>query len=191
MSDSAHQLPEAQSPLGDQLDTELLTVSSVQVKRQRVQNCGAGEGATDIQEGGSGAMAIDAYALAIRKTLSRSALQTFVNAVTFNVTAQDLSSLEFDVGPYTKAILYVDAVITNSPTALNVRFEYADVFSSPAATDWHIDLANSVRITDFTEQRRALIMPVPGRLARTRLDAEGTDGSNTILVTLTAEFYNE
>lgn len=188
MSDSAHQLPEAQSPLGDQLDTELLTVSTVQVKRQRIQLCGSGEGATDIVEGGSGAIAIDAYALAIRKALSRSALQTFVSAVTFNVTTQNLSALEFDTGPYTKAILYLDAAISaGSPTALNIAFEHSD----DGGTDWFIDLENRVRITDFTEGQRSLIMPAPGLLTRTRLDSEGTDGSNTYLVTLTAEFYNE
>jgi len=190
MSDKALQLPAAQTPLGDQLDGELLTVG-VPVVRQRVQNCGAGEGATDIQEGGSGAIAIDAYGLGVRPIRARSTLQTFETAVVLNVTTQRLSTLEFDCGPYDEAILYLDAVIAASPTALNVAFEFADLFVSPTSTDWHIDLANRVRITDFTEQRRALILPAAGRIVRTRLDGEGTDGSNTITVTLTAEFYTK
>ncbi len=184
MSDKALQLPLAQTPLGDQLDGELLTVG-VPVFRQRFQACGAGEGATDIQDGGDAELPVDAYGLGVRLVRGRSALQTFETAVVLNATTQRLSSLEFDCGPYKKAIIYLDAVIAASPTALNVAFEYSD----DAGANWFIDLANRVRITDFTEQRRALIMPVPGALVRTRLDGEGTSGSNTITVTLTVEFY--
>jgi hypothetical protein len=118
-------------------------------------------------------------------------LQTFVSAVIFNVTTENLSSLEFDIGPYDKAILYLDAVAAGSPTALNVGFQFADVFTSPLAADWHTDLANRLRITDFTEQRRAILFPAAGRIARTKLNSEGTDGTNTITVTLTVEFYTE
>jgi len=191
MSDKALQLPLAQTPLGDQLDGELLTVG-VPVFRQRVQLCGSGEGATDISSGGIGAVAINAYGVAIRSLRSRSALQTFALAVVLDDSPiQDLSSLEFDCGPYDMAIMYLDAAIAGSPVALNVAFEFADVFVTPAAADWHIDLANRVRIPDFSDPRRSLIVPAAGRICRTRLDAEGTTATDTITITLTAEFYTK
>lgn len=191
MSNKALQLPEAQTPLGDQLDTELLTVSATQVLRQRVQLTGSGEGATDIAAGGAGGLAIDSYGIGMRRLANRSALQTFVSAVVFNNTiVQDLSSTEFACGPYQRAILYVDAVIAGSPVALNVGLDFADVFSSPTSSDWHLYLAERKRITDFSIQRFALELSSPGQMVRTRLDAEGTTATDTITVTITAEFFS-
>jgi hypothetical protein len=191
MSDKAHQLPEAQAPLGDKLDTELLTVSSVQVLRQRIQLCGAGDVETAIAAGGTGGLAINSYGVGFRRLANRSALQTFVSAVVFNNTnTQDLSSTEFVCGPYQKAILYVDAAIAGNPTAINIGLDFADVFSSPTSTDWHLHLAERVRITDFTIQRIALELSSPGQMVRTRLDSEGTTATDTITVTLTAEFFS-
>jgi len=189
MSDKALQLPEAQTPLGDKLDTELVTVSSAQVQRQRIQIAGLDPLARAVVD--DGAIAIDAYGLAVRQLANRSALQTFVSAVTFNLAnVQDLSATEFACGPYTKGILYLDAVIAGNPTALNVGLEFADVFTSPVTADWHLHLAERVRITDFTIQRIALELSSPGQIVRTRLDAEGTTATDTILVTLTAEFFS-
>lgn len=189
MSDQPLQLPQAQSPLGDQLDTELVTVSTVNVLRQRIQIAGLDPLARAVVE--NGGIAIDAYGLGVRLISNRSALQTFVSAEVFNNTkSQDLSSVEFACGPYKRAILYCDVAITNNPTALNIGFEFADVFSSPTANDWHLHLAERVRVTDFSIQRFALELSSPGRLARTRLDAEGVDATNTITATITAEFYS-
>ncbi|MCP4878333.1 MAG: hypothetical protein GY896_23005 [Gammaproteobacteria bacterium] len=189
MSDQAHQLPEAQAPLGDKLDTELVSVSSVNVLRQRIQLAGANE--LERASVSNAALAIDAYGLAVRALANRSSLQTFVSAVTFNnVTTQDLSSTEFACGPYKKAILYVDATIVGNPTALNIGFEFADVFTSPVSADWHLHLAERVRVTDFSIQRFALDVDSPGQLARTRLDSEGTTAIDTITATITVEFFS-
>jgi hypothetical protein len=190
MSDSPLQLPEAQAPLGDKLDTELVTVSSVQVKRQRVMIAGASE--SERAAVSNAGLAIDSYGLAVRRLANRSSLQSFVSSVTFNnTTTQDLSSTEFACGPYQRAILYCDITITGSPTALNIGFEFADEFTSPVAADWHLHIAERVRLVDFSVQRFALEMSSPGQLARTRLDAEGTTTTDTIVVNnLNVEFFS-
>ena len=190
MSDQPLQLPEAQTPLGDLLDTELVNVSSVNVLRQRIMVTGASE--LERARVSNGGLAIDVYGLAVRQLANRSALQTYVSAVTFNnVTLQDLSSTEFACGPYKKAILYCDITITGNPTALNIGFEFADVFTTPVTADWHLHIAERVRVTDFSIQRFAIEMSSPGQLARTRLDAEGTTATDTIVVNnLNVEFFS-
>lgn len=193
MSDKAHQLPAAQAPLGDFLDTELLTVNGESVLRQRLQNCGKGEGADDIQEGGIVALGIAQYGLGVRVIPGRSTLQTLVSAVVFDdVKVQDLGALEIDCGPYSKAILYLDLVISaGAPTGIRIGLEFADDFSSPVDADFHLLTADRVNITDFAIQRTAIIIPASGRLVRSRLDADGTTASDTITATVTAEFFNE
>lgn len=190
MSDATLQLPEAQAPLGDELDAELLTVSTKQVKRQRVQVAFAGETATDLAGGGAVPQATNALGLAIRRVRDRSAIQTLLNAQILNATTQRLSA-SFDCSPYTKGIFYLDlAVSAGAPASITLSFEFSDDggttwFQFFDADFWPLtiqDLENA----PFT---RAFAFQCPGRLVRARADAP-TDASNTITVTLTAEFFD-
>lgn len=173
---------------GPQLDTELLTVASQQVHRERNQVAGVND--DDIATVNAAAPATSEHGLSVRKLLNRSTVQTFQSSVTLNATTFN-NSASFDSSPYERALVYIDSTISaGSPTELRVRAQFSD----DGGTTWHnLDDEPWGDLTFPAGAFPILIckeLRVMGRLIRFRVEGVGTDGSNTIDVTITAEFMS-
>ncbi len=173
---------------GPQLDTELLTVSSQQVHRERNQVAGVND--DDIATVNDTPPATSEHGLSTRKVVNRSTVQSFQASVVINATTFD-NSASFDSSPYKEALVFVDATVSaGAPTELRLRAQFSDdagVTWKNYEDDGWGEMTWSAGIFPVLQARR---LPFLGRLIRFRVEGVGTDGSNTFTVTIDAEFLS-
>lgn len=171
---------------GDKVDAESLTVSSQNVLRQRGQISGAS--ALEIARVLNGPLAESVYALATRRVPGRAAVASVFSAQVLNASTTANSSL-IDSSPYAVANVFVDLQRASNPTSLDIDVEFSD----DGGTDWFRAIDFNRKFTNIAAfptgspgLRRNWQIPILGPDMRFALTG-GTDGSNTITVTMTVE----
>lgn len=186
MSDGVIELPVGAG--GEKLDAEGLLVATINVLRQRIQLAGRGEGATDIAEGDIGAMATTQYGIGVRRITDRSLIQDFHAAQVLNNTTPNANSSNFDSSPYRYALMYLDVARANNPTSLEVILQFSEDagvtffdYQGDGFPMLFADINNLPKLKVFQ-------IPIIGRLTRFRIVGNGVTASDTLTVSLSAEF---
>lgn len=172
---------------GDKLDMEVLTISSQNVKRQRGQITGSLE--AQIARVHNGVLAADQYGLGTREIVGRATVAPVFSSQVLNAT-QFAESSGIDSEDYRVCNFFVNLIRVGAPTG---TFRIIPQFSDDGGTDWFeardfvIQFADTSEIPTSVGLNLCYQIPILAPDMRFRVEATGTDGTNTITVTLTQE----
>ncbi len=172
---------------GDKLDMELLTISSQNVKRQRGQITGALE--DEIVRVHNGVLAADQYGLGTREIIGRAVVASVFSAQVLNVT-QFAESSGIDSEDYRACNFFINVIRTGSPTG---TLKIIPQFSDDGGTDWFEARDFVIQFADMNEFPTSVGLflcyqiPILAPDMRFRIEASGTDGTNTLSVTMSQE----
>ncbi len=172
---------------GDKLDMELLTIASQNVKRQRGQVTGALE--AEIAAVKNAVIANNEYGLGTREIMARTTPASVFSAQALNAT-QFANSSKITTETYRWCNFFVEIQRAGAPVgAFKIIPQFSDDDGTTyfEARNWVITFVDTTEFPTSGNLELCYQIPILGPDMRFRIEAEGTDGTNTITVTMTQE----